>query len=62
MRREKVRSVVIDALSGKQILAGAEERDATQPFVFYLTQRLGWHTSADRHSSAVARAEVPFST
>ena len=38
-----MRSVVIDALSGKQIVAGAEERDATQPFVFYLTQRLGWH-------------------
>lgn len=38
-----MRTVVIDALSGKQIIAGAEERDATQPFVFYLTQRLGWH-------------------
>jgi hypothetical protein len=36
------KSVVIDALSGRQILAGEEERDATQPFVFYLTQRLGW--------------------
>ena len=38
-----MRSVVIDALSGKQIVGGSEERDATQPFVFYLTQRLGWH-------------------
>lgn len=37
-----MRSVVIDALSGRQLLAGEEERDATQPFVFYLTQRLGW--------------------
>ena len=37
-----MRSVVIDALSGRQIVAGPEERDATQPFIFYLTQRLGW--------------------
>jgi hypothetical protein len=36
-------SVVIDALSGRQLLAGPEERDATQPLIFYLTQRLGWH-------------------
>lgn len=38
-----MRSVVIDALSGRQLVAGPEERDATQPLVFYLTQRLGWH-------------------
>lgn len=37
-----MRSIVIDALSGRQLLAGEEERDATQPFVFYLIQRLGW--------------------
>lgn len=34
--------VVMDALSGRQIVAGDEEVDATQPFIFYLTQRLGW--------------------
>lgn len=33
----------MDALSGRQILAGDEELDATQPFEFYLTQRLGWN-------------------
>jgi type I restriction enzyme M protein len=38
-----MRSVVIDALSGRQLIAGPEERDATQPLIFYLTQRLGWH-------------------
>ncbi len=32
----------MDALSGRQLLAGDEELDATQPFVFFLTQRLGW--------------------
>lgn len=37
-----MRSVVVDALSGRQIVAGPEERDATQPFVHYLVQRLGW--------------------
>ena len=34
--------VVMDALSGRQLFAGDEELDATQPFIFYLTQRLGW--------------------
>ncbi len=38
-----MRSLVVDALSGREVIAGPEERDATQPFVFYLTQRLGWH-------------------
>lgn len=38
-----MRSVVIDALSGRQLVAGPEELDATQPLIFYLTQRLGWH-------------------
>lgn len=33
----------MDALSGRQLIAGDEEADATQPFVFYLTQRLGWN-------------------
>ncbi|HKO16711.1 MAG TPA: hypothetical protein VJU87_10750, partial [Gemmatimonadaceae bacterium] len=36
------RAVVVDQLSGREIVAGPEERDATQPLVFYLTQRLGW--------------------
>jgi type I restriction enzyme M protein len=35
-------SVVIDALSGRQVIAGPEERDATQPLIAYLTQHLGW--------------------
>jgi type I restriction enzyme M protein len=35
--------VVMDALSGRQVIAGNEEVDATQPFVDYLTQRLGWN-------------------
>jgi type I restriction enzyme M protein len=39
----KMKSVVIDALSGRQVLAGDEETEATQPFVFFLTQRLGWN-------------------
>ena len=34
--------VVMDALSGRQLIAGDEEIDATQPFVDYLTQQLGW--------------------
>lgn len=33
---------MVDPLSGRQLIAGPEERDATQPLVFYLTQRLGW--------------------
>lgn len=37
-----MRAVAIDALSGRQVPAGPEEVDATQPLVFYLTQRLGW--------------------
>lgn len=37
------KSVVIDALSGREILAGEEEQSATQPLVFYLTQRMGWN-------------------
>src|SRR5450759_3498156 len=36
-------SVVIDALSGRQIVAGPEESDATQPLINYITQRLGWN-------------------
>ncbi len=35
-------AVVIDALSGREVVAGDEEREATQPLVFYLVQRLGW--------------------
>jgi type I restriction enzyme M protein len=38
-----MRAVVVDALSGREIIAGPEERDATQPFVAYLVQKLGWH-------------------
>lgn len=38
-------AVVVDALSGRQIPAGPEEVDATQPLIFYLTQRLGWSPS-----------------
>lgn len=34
---------IIDALSGRQVLAGDEEQNATQPLIFYLTQRLGWN-------------------
>lgn len=34
--------IVMDALSGRQIPGGDEEIEATQPFIFYLTQRLGW--------------------
>lgn len=37
-----MKSVVIDQLSGREIVAGPEERDATQPFVEYLVQKLGW--------------------
>jgi type I restriction enzyme M protein len=36
-------AVVVDALSGRQVVAGPEEVDATQPLIFYLTQRLGWN-------------------
>lgn len=38
-----MKSVVIDALTGRQVVAGDEEREATQPLVQYLVQRLGWH-------------------
>lgn len=34
---------MIDALSGRQILAGDEEQDATQPLIAYLVQKLGWN-------------------
>lgn len=34
---------IVDQLSGREVPAGPEERDATQPLVFYLTQKLGWH-------------------
>ncbi len=34
---------IIDQLSGRLVPAGPEEVDATQPLIFYLTQRLGWH-------------------
>lgn len=34
--------VIMDALSGRQVLAGDEEENATQPFLRYLTQDLGW--------------------
>jgi type I restriction enzyme M protein len=37
-----MKAVVIDALSGRQIIAGDEEVEATQPLVYYLTQKLGW--------------------
>jgi type I restriction enzyme M protein len=37
------RAVIVDQLSGREIVAGPEERDATQPLIFYLTQRLGWN-------------------
>lgn len=37
------RSVIIDQLSGREVVAGPEEIDATQPLIFYLTQRLGWN-------------------
>jgi type I restriction enzyme M protein len=36
-------AIVVDALSGRQVPAGPEEIDATQPLIFYLTQRLGWN-------------------
>lgn len=36
--------VVIDVLSGREVHAGPEEVEATQPMLFYLTQRLGWHS------------------
>jgi len=38
-----MKAVIIDALSGRQIIAGDEEAEATQPLVHYLTQRLGWN-------------------
>lgn len=37
------RAVVIDQLSGREIVAGPEEIEATQPFVSYLQQKLGWN-------------------
>jgi type I restriction enzyme M protein len=36
------RAVIVDQLSGREIVAGPEELSATQPLIFYLTQRLGW--------------------
>jgi type I restriction enzyme M protein len=38
-----LRPVIVDQLSGREIVAGPEELDATQPLVFYLTQKLGWN-------------------
>lgn len=37
------RAVVVDQLSGREVPAGPEEVDATQPLIFYLTQKLGWN-------------------
>ena len=37
------RTVVVDQLSGKEVPAGPEETNATQPLIFYLTQKLGWN-------------------
>jgi len=37
------RPVIVDQLSGREIVAGPEELNATQPLCFYLTQKLGWH-------------------
>lgn len=37
-----IRAVVIDQLSGREVPAGPEEVEATQPFVIYLQQKLGW--------------------
>lgn len=42
MRNSPAMKVIMDALSGRQVLAGDEEADATQPFLVYLTQGLGW--------------------
>jgi type I restriction enzyme M protein len=37
------RPVIVDQLSGREVVAGPEELDATQPLAFYLTQKLGWN-------------------
>ena len=37
------RTVIVDQLSGKEVPAGPEETNATQPLIFYLTQKLGWN-------------------
>lgn len=37
-----MRRVIVDALSGRPVVAGPEEVDATQPLIFHLVQRLGW--------------------
>lgn len=34
---------IVDQLSGREVPAGPEEVDATQPLIFYLTQKLGWN-------------------
>ena len=36
------RRVVVDSLSGREVAAGPEETDATQPFVDYLQRKIGW--------------------
>lgn len=38
-----LRPVIVDQLSGREIAAGPEELNATQPLCFYLTQKLGWN-------------------
>ena len=35
-------AVVVDSLSGREVPAGPEEVNVTQPFVNYLQQKLGW--------------------
>lgn len=37
------RAVVVDHLSGREVPAGPEEINATQPLCLYLTQKLGWN-------------------
>ncbi|MDB5583794.1 MAG: hypothetical protein JWR80_8970 [Bradyrhizobium sp.] len=36
-------ATIIDQLSGREVLAGPEEVNATQELIYYLTQRLGWN-------------------
>lgn len=36
------RARIVDQLSGREVVAGPEELDATQPLEYYLRQKLGW--------------------
>jgi hypothetical protein len=51
-----MRAVIVDQLSGREIVAGPEELNATQPLCTYLTQKARVESKADHHPPSMARS------